>query len=56
LGTAHIVDLTFVEWYGHTSRIPEHDPSILLARRAEQLWVSCVPRDVVDIIAMRAGE
>ena len=40
----------------HTPCIPEHDPSILLARRAEKLWVSWVPRNVINLIAMRAGE
>ena len=41
---------------GHTPCIPEHDPSVLLARRAEKLWVSRVPRNIIDLIAMSTGE
>ena len=40
----------------HTPCIPEHDPSVLLARRAEKLWVSRVPRNIIDLIAMSTGE
>jgi hypothetical protein len=41
---------------GHASCIPERDPSVLLARGAEQFWVSGIPCNVIDLIAVRAGE
>ena len=40
----------------HTPCVPECNLSFLLARGAEQLGMSRIPRNVVNLSAMRAGE